>query len=151
MAFFKEIAHNYVLIAALLSWFAAQALKVVFVLLFEKRLDFRRFVGAGGMPSSHSAFVTSITTMVGVENGFDSALFAVCFVMSCVVMYDAAGVRRAAGMQAKILNQMVQHWNESPEIQGQRLKELLGHTPFEVIAGAALGILIAVVSYFYVF
>lgn len=151
MDFFTQLSHNYVFIAALFGWFVAQTLKVIYVLLREHRWDFKRFIGSGGMPSSHASFVTSITTMVGLVNGFDSPLFAVCFVMACVVMYDAAGVRRAAGMQAKILNQMVDNWNESPEIQGKRLKELLGHTPFEVIAGAALGIFISLFLYIYVF
>lgn len=151
MNFFEQISHNEVLITAILGWFVAQALKVIFILLKEKRWDFRRFVGSGGMPSSHSSFVTSTSTIVGLEMGFSSPLFAICVVISCVVMYDAAGVRRAAGMQAQILNQMVENWDEPAEIQGKRLKELLGHTPFEVIAGAVLGIAIALILYYFVF
>lgn len=145
MLFFYELFHNQVLWAAILSWFIAQSLKVIFVLITEKRFDFHRFVGSGGMPSSHSSFVTSLAVIIGFDCGFDSAMFAVCVVLALIVMYDAAGVRRAAGKQASILNQIVEHWNdESPEIQGERLKELLGHTPFEVIAGAILGIAVAV-------
>ncbi len=151
MGFFAEIYHNHALWVALLGWFVAQALKVIFVLVRDKRFDVRRFVGSGGMPSSHSSFVTSLATFIGLQYGFDSGLFALCVVFAFVVMYDAAGVRRAAGHQARILNQMIEHWEDGPEIQGKRLKELLGHTPYEVFAGAVLGIVLAVLLYFAIF
>lgn len=151
MEFFFQLGQNQILWTALLGWFVAQALKVVFVFISQNRLDFRRLVGSGGMPSSHSSFVTSASVMVGLTQGFDSMLFAMCFVLSCVVTYDAAGVRRASGQQAKILNQIVEHWDDKPDIQGKRLKELLGHTPFEVIAGIFLGIAIALIMYFFVY
>lgn len=147
MDFFNQIYLNSTLWAAVLAWFVAQLLKVIHVLLTEKKFDFRRFVGSGGMPSSHSSFVTSLATMVGLEHGFDSSLFAICFVLSLVVMYDASGVRRAAGKQAMVLNQIIEHWNEEVEIRNERLKELLGHTPLEVFAGAILGIVIAILIY----
>ncbi len=142
------IFYNRALICAVIGWFAAQLLKVIFVLMFDKKLDIRRFVGTGGMPSSHSSFVMSLTAYTGLSEGFNSTLFAVCFVIAFVVMYDAAGIRRAAGKQAEILNQIIENWDESPQIKGKRLKELLGHTPFEVIAGAAVGIIVAVLFYF---
>ena len=148
MDFFIQIWENHVFWAAIWAWFIAQSLKVIIVLIIEKRLDFRRLVGSGGMPSSHSSFVTATSSMIGFMYGFDSALFALSFAIMCIVMYDASGVRRAAGHQAAILNQIVEHWDEGPEIQGKRLKELLGHTPFEVIAGALLGVAISVVIHF---
>lgn len=152
MSFFYQILHNQALWTAILAWFLAQLLKVIFVLITEKRFDFHRFIGSGGMPSSHSAFVTSLAVIIGFDFGFDSSLFAVCVILALVVMYDAAGVRRAAGKQASILNQIVEHWDdETPEIQGERLKELLGHTPFEVIAGSVLGIAVAFTLYMFVF
>ncbi len=151
MNFFNELYNNQTLWVSILSWFVAQFIKVISVLLTEKRFDFSRFIGSGGMPSSHSSFVTALSVMIGFEYGFDSPLFAVCIVFSFIVMYDASGVRRAAGKQASILNQIVEHWDEGVEIQGERLKELIGHTPFEVIAGAALGIIIAVVMKTFVF
>ena len=100
------------LATAIISWFAAQVLKVILVLISSKRLDFGRFIGSGGMPSSHSALVCSLTTAIGCTEGVSSGLFAVCVVFSLVVMYDAAGVRRAAGQQAKILNRLVEMWGK---------------------------------------
>ena len=127
------IFYNRALICAVIGWFAAQLLKVIFVLMFDKKLDIRRFVGTGGMPSSHSSFVMSLTAYTGLSEGFNSTLFAVCFVIAFVVMYDAAGVRRAAGKQAKLLNKLV----ETPGLSGvevsEKLVEVLGHTPLQVI------------------
>ncbi|MBE7026864.1 MAG: divergent PAP2 family protein [Ruminococcaceae bacterium] len=151
MTFFNELYYNQAFWTAILSWFVAQFIKVITVLVSEKRFDFSRFVGSGGMPSSHSSFVTSLAVMIGLKNGFDSEGFAICFVLALVVMYDASGVRRAAGKQASILNQIIEHWDEGPKIQGERLKELIGHTPFEVVAGAALGIFIAIIMYMFVY
>lgn len=146
-----DIFSNRALICSFLGWFAAQFLKVIFVLLSEKKLDFKRFVGTGGMPSSHSSFVMSLTSFTGLAEGFDSSEFAICCVLAFVVMYDAAGIRRAAGKQAEILNKILENRNEPLEIKTKRLKELLGHTPFEVIAGAAVGIIVALVCYFVIF
>lgn len=136
------------LVAAALGWFVAQFLKVVFVLLKEKKFDIRRFVGSGGMPSSHSAFVIALTTAVGYEEGLRSAAFAICVVLAFIVMYDASGVRRSTGQQAEILNKIIENFgNENLEVTGKRLKELVGHTPFEVFAGAIVGILVTVLIY----
>ncbi|MBQ4161160.1 MAG: divergent PAP2 family protein [Clostridia bacterium] len=151
MRFFVEILGNHALWTALLGWFVAQLLKVITVLIRDKRFDVRRFVGSGGMPSSHSSFVMALATFIGLAQGFDSAMFALSMVFAFVVMYDAAGVRRAAGKQAAVLNQMIEHWDDAPEIQGERLKELLGHTPYEVLAGAILGIVLAIFMYYKVF
>ena len=138
-----------VFITSIISWFVAQLIKVITVIINDKRIDFRRFVGSGGMPSSHASFVTALTTSVGIIEGISSVNFAICAVFSLVVMYDAAGVRRAAGQQAKILNKIVKEWEKMDfGHTDKRLKELLGHTPFEVFAGALLGIAIAILRHF---
>lgn len=148
MNFFADLFSNRMLVAAALGWFVAQFLKVVFVLLKEKKFDIRRFVGSGGMPSSHSAFVIALTTAVGYEEGLRSAAFAICVVLAFIVMYDASGVRRSTGQQAEILNKIIENFgNENLEVTGKRLKELVGHTPFEVFAGAIVGILVTVLIY----
>jgi acid phosphatase family membrane protein YuiD len=123
----------------------AQFLKVLFYFFTEKRINFRRFVGAGGMPSSHSALVASLATGIGLKYGWDSAETALALVFAFIVMYDAAGVRLAASRQAVILNKIVDELFEEGEFHHERLIELLGHTRVEVIAGAALGIIMAVV------
>lgn len=110
----------------------------------NRKLSVQVLVTTGGMPSSHSALVTALATGVGQTVGWSSSEFAVATVFAIIVMYDAAGVRQAAGKQARILNQMIDElFNEHPEFNQDRLKELLGHTPFEVIAGSALGITIS--------
>lgn len=135
-----SILDNEVLIAALLAWLIAQILKVVVHRITSGQLDFRMLSSAGGMPSSHSAFVAALTAGVGIEQGFDDPLFAACFVFSSIVMYDATGVRRAASQQARILNQIVEELFEGHPISQERLRELLGHTPVQVFFGALLGI-----------
>lgn len=143
-----EFTHNGVLGTAVLGWFVAQILKVIFVFVTDKKFNFSRIVGSGGMPSSHSSFVTSLATAVGLVEGFDSTFFAICVVIALIVMYDAAGVRRAAGQQARILNKIVDEWEHGDfSLTEIKLKELLGHTPMEVIAGAILGIIIAVICF----
>lgn len=137
-----------ILVTCVISWFIAQLIKVITVLVKDKKIDFKRFIGSGGMPSSHTSFVTSLATAVGIECGFSGAEFAISCVMALVVMYDAAGVRRAAGQQARILNQLVEEWGSSDyKSNEKRLKELLGHTPKEVFAGALLGIFTAVIRH----
>ena len=104
------------------------------------RWNLRRFVGTGGMPSSHAAGVAALTTAVGLRAGFSSLLFGVTLYFSLIVMYDAAGLRQAAGRQAAILNRLIDEHFEHPERKTHRLMELLGHTPLEVLVGAALGV-----------
>lgn len=148
LIFLKQLFSNKVVLTALLGWFVAQALKVVFVLIKEKRFDIRRMVGSGGMPSSHASFVMSLLTAVGFVCGADSPEFAISAVLAFVVMYDATGVRREAGRQAEILNDIIENFGQdSPEMMGKRLKELIGHTPIEVFVGAVLGILIGLFMY----
>ncbi|MBQ7986858.1 MAG: divergent PAP2 family protein [Clostridia bacterium] len=137
-----------VIVTCLLGWFIAQFIKVILTLIKDKRIDFRRFVGSGGFPSSHAALVTSLATAVGLIDGFESTEFAITVVLALVVMYDAAGVRRAAGQQARILNKIVEEWEHKDLTNtDKRLKELLGHTPKEVFAGAILGIVIALIRH----
>lgn len=140
------LLHNHVLFAALLGWFMAQALKIPIYYLVEGKWDWSRFHGSGGMPSSHTSMVVSTSIMLGALHGFDSPLFAAALVFSSVVMYDATGVRRETGRQAEIINQILQDVliNGRP-ISNVELKELVGHKPIEVAAGAVLGIAIAVV------
>ncbi|MDP4133266.1 MAG: divergent PAP2 family protein [Bacillota bacterium] len=140
MNFWHQILQNEVLLCAIIGWLVAQVLKVVVILLKEKRFDLGRFIGSGGMPSSHSAFVSSMATAAAIHEGLDSTAFAISFVLAFVVMYDAAGVRKAAGEQAKVINLIQKSINETTAIY---LKELLGHTFSEVLAGCALGIVIS--------
>lgn len=139
----RNIVDNQVLAASFLSWLVAQLLKVVVDSLSSRRLDFSNWASAGGMPSSHSALVAALATSVGLRHGFASDLFAIALIFAVVVMYDAAGVRRAASIQARILNQMIDELFQGHPISEERLREFLGHTPVEVIAGAAIGVLFA--------
>ncbi|MEA4897151.1 divergent PAP2 family protein [Bacillota bacterium Meth-B3] len=145
MRVLNELLANRVLWVAVVGWFVAQALKVVFTYIIERRWDFGRFFGLGGMPSSHSAVVCGVATAVGIARGFYSIEFTMAFVTASVVMTDAAGVRRAAGKQAVVLNKIVQDMVAGGlNFSNEALKELLGHTPFEVLMGALLGVLLAV-------
>jgi uncharacterized protein len=134
--------HNTLLLTALLALLIAQVSKGVIALFQERRFNFHYIAGAGGMPSSHSAFVTALATSAGKQLGLDSPVFAVCVVLAAIVMYDAAGVRRAVSIQARILNQMMEDYFEKKGIQQARLRELIGHTPFQVLVGAVLGFLV---------
>lgn len=134
---------NKILTISLVSWFIAQALKVIISIIQNGKLDYHRFIGAGGMPSSHSALAMSLATAIGIEHGWDSTLFALSLVVALIIMYDAASLRRAAGQQAEVLNKMLDELFHDGRIKEERLKELLGHTPLEVLAGALLGIGIA--------
>lgn len=136
----RLVAWNPPLVLALLALGTVQIIKFLAVLVVARRVDFRRLTGTGGMPSSHAASVAALATAVGIETGWRSPLFGVAAFFSLVVMYDAAGIRRAAGFQARILNRMVDDLKAHHVIEGERLKELLGHTPLEVLIGTAYGI-----------
>ncbi|MHB1391756.1 MAG: divergent PAP2 family protein [Clostridia bacterium] len=142
MNFFVEIMDNKVLLACFTAWLIAQILKILLTFYSSKKIDITRFVGSGGMPSSHTSFVMALSTSIGRMCGWDSAIFAVSLCFAFVVMYDAAGVRRAAGNQARILNIIIEDLAHNKPIANERLKELIGHTPKEVLAGAVLGIFI---------
>jgi len=139
-----QLFENNILLTSILAWLIAQILKVPLTIVFMGRLDLKRFIEAGGMPSAHSALAVSLATSVGQIEGFDSAIFALAVMVALVVMYDAAGVRRASGKHAAILNELLDQIYEHKEIEPEKLKELLGHTPVEVIAGAVLGIIVSI-------
>jgi acid phosphatase family membrane protein YuiD len=130
------------LLAPLVAWAIAQAAKVILTSMRQRRLNLRVLAETGGMPSSHAAIVMGMTTAVGKYAGVTSAAFAIALIFSFVVMYDAAGLRRAAGRQAAILNRLVEDLVHMRGMQEQRLRELLGHTPVEVLVGAVLGIVV---------
>ena len=143
MNFFTDLLNNKVLLCCVISWFIAQLLKIFLTYRTSKKIDLTRLVGSGGMPSSHTSFVMALATSVGKISGWNSPIFAVSLCFAFVVMYDAAGVRRAAGNQAKILNLIIEDIFLHKPLQNEKLKELLGHTPKEVFAGALLGIIVA--------
>lgn len=141
---------NYILTVSITAWAVAQILKTVINLVTNRKMNFERLVGSGGMPSSHSALVCAMVVAVARSQGAGSALFGVAFILACIVMYDAMGVRNETGKQARILNRIIlERLNDSdPNNKNiidpgfKKLKELVGHTPFEVIAGAVLGLLL---------
>ena len=141
MNIFNQIITNKCLMVPFALWFLIQLFKVITDLVKTRKLNVKRIMGAGGMPSSHSAVVTSLATLMGRTSGFDSPIFALACIFAFVVMYDATGVRRAAGKQASLLNKII----ETPGLTGlqvsERLVEVLGHTPFQVFVGAFIGII----------
>ncbi len=151
MDILRQMFGNYCLNVALISWLSAQVLKTIFTFIATKKLNLERMVGAGGMPSAHSALVCSLTVAIARTVGVSSPEFALAFLVACVVMYDAMGVRRSAGEQAKVLNKIIFTWEKSQDTPDEDeddmfkkdLKESLGHTPLEVLGGALLGILVA--------
>ncbi len=142
VAFIREYKY---IIVPFLVWFGIQLFKFLYDIVKEKKVNFKRLMQAGGMPSSHSAVVVALTTMIAKAEGLTSPLFGVSLIFSFVVMYDAAGVRRAAGKQAKLLNKIV----ETPGLSGvevsERLVEVLGHTPIQVIVGAIIGLVVGLI------
>lgn len=137
-----QILHNEIVQTSVIAWFIAQILKVFLVLISEKKFDLSRFIGSGGMPSSHAALVSAMSTSVGLKSGWKSPITGIATIVALVVMYDAAGVRRAAGEQAELINKLIDEIYRG-KFDENRLKELIGHTPKQVFAGAFLGIFIA--------
>ncbi|HEV2034010.1 MAG TPA: divergent PAP2 family protein [Candidatus Dormibacteraeota bacterium] len=133
------------LLAPIVAWSIAQASKVILYSVRERRLNLRVLAVTGGMPSSHSAIVMGLTTAIGKYAGLTSPQFAIALIFSFVVMYDAAGLRRAAGRQAAILNRLVEDLVHMRGVQEQKLRELLGHTPVEVLVGAVLGVAVGLI------
>lgn len=138
-----DIFQNQALVVSAVAWALAQTLKVVVVLWRERQLDLWRLTSAGGMPSSHSALVSALATEVAVKDGVQSTTFALAVVFAAVVMYDAAGIRQAVSIQARILNRMLDEYFKRQRFSEERLRELLGHTRVEVFAGSLLGIALA--------
>lgn len=157
-----NIFNNYPLICALVAWIVAQILKTFFYFIFEKRFDIRRLFGAGGMPSGHSAAVVALSFSILKKYGIESPYFAISFILAIIVMHDAKGIRRSSGEQAKLLNKLVEVLDipEIKQIEIKRkikmfnrdnaqyneniklLKEQIGHTPIEVLAGVFIGIMV---------
>lgn len=134
-----------IILSAICANFIAQFYKFVVFLIVHRQINFKRLFQTGGMPSSHSAFMMAMATSTGILTGFNSVIFAIALTVSIVVMYDAAGLRRAVGRQASVLNQIVQEiFSEHPHLSSQRFRELLGHTPIEVFIGALLGSAVSV-------
>lgn len=140
---FIQIAENKVFITTLYAWIIAQAIKVVIGVIRQKKFDFRWLIGTGGMPSSHAAGASCLATALGLDYGFNSPYFALAASFAIVVMFDAQGVRRATGRQARILNQVMDDIYWRGRTSEGRLRELVGHTPVEVLAGALVGIMVA--------
>ncbi|XP_062001513.1 uncharacterized protein LOC133718668 [Rosa rugosa] len=143
--FVAQLAANPTFVSGMFAWFMAQSIKVVLNFFVERKWDLRILYASGGMPSSHSALCTALTTSVALCHGVADSLFPVCLGFSLIVMYDAIGVRRHAGMQAEVLNVVVEYLFQGHPINQKKLKELLGHTPSQVLAGAVLGIVVACV------
>lgn len=146
MIFLQELVHNRIFVSAVLGWFIAQVLKTIIHLFLTKQFVAERMIGSGGMPSSHSATVCALATATGMVYGGGSFEFAIAVILAIIVMHDAMGVRRETGIQAKVINEMLEVFTNmgkkmSPE---EKLKEFVGHTPLQVLAGGILGILIAV-------
>ncbi len=144
MDFLQDVFQNKIFVSAALGWLVAQVLKTIIYLIINKRFVAERMVGGGGMPSSHSATVCALATAAGMRYGGGSFEFAVAAMFAIVVMYDAMGVRRETGIQAKVLNEMMELLtNMGKEMSAEdKLKELVGHTPLQVLMGALLGIII---------
>ena len=145
--FMEQLLSNYPLMTAVLSWFVAQVLKTAIDAYFNKGINWERMTGSGGMPSSHSSTVVSLAVAIGVSYGVDSTLFALALMFAIVVMYDATGVRRETGKQAVILNRLLldNPFSWTGEEFDKKLKEYVGHTPLQVLMGASLGVLMALI------
>jgi uncharacterized protein len=144
---FTQIFRNKIFMTTLSAWVIAQSIKVTIGVFRQKKFDFRWFIGTGGMPSSHTTGASCLAACVGLVYGFDSVHFALAASFAIVVMFDAQGVRRATGRQARILNKIMDDIYWQGKIHEGRLRELVGHTPIEVIAGFLLGVVIALVAF----
>jgi acid phosphatase family membrane protein YuiD len=139
----NSLLDNRILLSSFLAWAVAQVSKTILDLFRQRKLVLSRLVSSGGMPSSHSALVTGLATATGRVMGLGSASFAIAVVVASIVMYDAAGVRRAVSIQARILNQMIEEAFQGSPMAEKRLRELIGHTPIQVFVGALLGVGVA--------
>jgi len=144
---FTQLIQNKIFMTTLSAWLIAQTIKVTIGVIREKKFDFRWFVGTGGMPSSHATGASCLATAIGLECGFSSVYFALAASFAIVVMFDAQGVRRASGRQARILNKVMEDIYWQGRIKENSLRELIGHTPIEVIIGFFLGVFIAIVAH----
>lgn len=144
-SFTAFIQNKYIYIPFLL-WFGIQLFKLIYDLVTTKKFNFKRIMGAGGMPSSHSAVVVGLATLIGKYEGVGSSIFALAFIVAFVVMYDACGVRRAAGKQAALLNKLVETPGLTSVQVSEKLVEVLGHTPVQVFVGALIGVIVGLIA-----
>lgn len=147
----NALLHNFTFVAVTISWFFAQTIKVVIYWIIDKKFSLWHFFEAGGMPSAHSASVTALTLGIALTQGWSSLYFTISLVFALIVMYDATGVRRAAGKQAEILNKIVDDIYANGKVKIEKLKEILGHDPIEVFAGAGLAIFFTLLTYYVYF
>lgn len=147
MDFFVSLGKNQMFLTVLMSWLLAQTVKVAIGVIRDKRFNFKWFVGTGGMPSSHAATVSALATSTGFTYGFSSPFFAIAFFLAFIIMFDAQGVRRQSGRQAEVLNKIIEDIYLQKGVKQERLIELLGHTPIQVFAGAALGVIVTIICY----
>lgn len=144
-----QLIGNYPLAASFIAWLIAQTIKFIREMVSCGKVDFHKLIASGGMPSSHSSSMVGLTTAIALQEGLASPLFALSCVLSIIVMYDAAGVRRQTGEQSRVLNNLINDLlDDKPEYFQKNLKELVGHTPFQVFCGAVLGIVVAFLYYF---
>lgn len=149
MSFFEQITHNRVFIVTIICWFLAQFIKIGIGVIREKRFNFKWLVGTGGMPSSHCAGTAALATTLGLEYGFNTGIFAIGLGFAIVTMFDAQSARRAIGKQAEALNKIVEDIYSKKHIKEERLAELIGHTPVQVLTGALLGVVTGYFLYLY--
>ena len=142
---FTAFIQNKYIYVPILLWFCIQTYKLLYDLVTTKKFNFKRILGAGGMPSSHSAVVVGEATLIGKNMGVDTPIFALSLILAFVVMYDAAGIRRAAGKQAKLLNKLIETPGLISMQVSEKLVEVLGHTPIQVIVGAAIGLIVGLI------
>ncbi|MFA6548582.1 MAG: divergent PAP2 family protein [Candidatus Margulisiibacteriota bacterium] len=147
----NDLLSNFTFVAVTIAWFLAQAIKVVIYRFEEGKWNIWHFFEAGGMPSAHSASVTALTLAVALSVGWNTSLFTACLVFALIVMYDATGVRRAAGKQAEMLNKIVDDIYATGKVRVEKLKEILGHDPIEVFAGATLAVIVTFLTYYVYF
>jgi len=145
--YIRDFSRNYMFWTSLAAWFIAQGIKVALGVFREKRFNFKWFADSGGMPSSHTAAVTSLATSIGVTDGFNSGLFTIALIFALIVMFDAQGVRFASGRQAEILNKMLDDIYWKKKLDEEKVKQLFGHTPIQVWAGAVIGVLVSLLLY----
>lgn len=148
---FLALIGNFTFVAVVIAWFLAQFIKVMIYRFIEGKFDLWHFFEAGGMPSAHSASVTALTLGIALTQGFGTPMFTISLVFALIVMYDATGVRRAAGKQAFIVNKIVDDIYSNGKMHIEKLKEILGHDPIEVFAGALLAIIVTLITYYVYF
>jgi hypothetical protein len=145
MTILPGIFENKILVSAMTAWLVAQIIKVLLNLIFEGKLNLDLLLSSGAFPSSHAATVCALTLGIGRYYDWSSPLFAISAVFAMIVMYDAAGVRWAAGKQAEVINKLLERYHVGSDLSQKRLKELVGHTPFEVFGGALVGIIVGLI------